>query len=157
MLTRWQPSAQTRWQPFGSVLTEMNRLQREFHDLFENLGVNGRGWTALAASYPALNVWEDEGHLYLEAELPGMDLEDLEIFVTGGDQLTLKGERKQPAVENGTWYRQERGFGTFLRTVTLPSPVNADKVEARFLNGVLTITLPKAEAAKPRKITVKSV
>lgn len=155
MLTRWQPSALTPWQPFGPVLREVSRLRNEFNQLFGGQTPDGAGWSALAAAYPALNVWEDEGHLFLEAELPGMDLNDLEIYVTGGDQLTLKGERRQPATE-GVWHRQERGFGSFVRTVTLPAHVDADKVEARFLNGVLTVTLPKAEAAKPRKITVKS-
>jgi HSP20 family protein len=110
----------------------------------------------MAVAFPALNIWQDEGAIYAEAELPGMELNDLEIYVTGGNQLTIKGERKQPKLEKGTWHRQERGFGSFSRIVTLPSDVNAEKVEARLVNGVLTITMPKSEAAKPRKIIVKA-
>ena len=75
--------------------------------------------------------------------------------VTGGGQLTLKGERRPPQPEHGVWHCQERGFGAFSRTLTLPAPVNSDKVEARFLHGVLTVKLLKAEAARSRKITVK--
>jgi len=84
-----------------------------------------------------------------------MELGDLEIYVTGGNQLTIKGERKQPKFENATWHRQERGFGEFARVLTLPFPVNADKVQAEFSHGVLKITMPKSEEAKPRKIKVK--
>ena len=89
-------------------------------------------------------------------KLPGLRLEDLEIYVTGGDQLTLKGTRQPAKVEKGLWHRQERAFGTFERVLTLPSAVDADKVEAKFEHGVLTIAMPKAEEAKPRKITVKA-
>ena len=146
----------SRWEPFGSVWKEMNRLQREMNQLFgSSYGTGGDGWPTLAGSFPALNLWQDEGAVYAEAELPGMDLNDLEIFVTGGNQLSIKGERKQPKLEKGTWHRQERGFGSFARVINLPVDVNPERVEARLVNGVLTITLPKSEAAKPRKITVK--
>jgi HSP20 family protein len=155
MLTRWQPSALTQWQPFGSMLREVNRLRNEFNQLFGSVA-GDNGWSALAASFPALNVWEDEANLFVEAELPGMELSDLEIYVTGGNQLTIKGERRQPNYEKSVWHRQERGFGTFVRTVTLPAAVDSEKVEARFQDGVLIVTLPKAEAAKPRKIAVKA-
>ncbi len=122
--------------------------------LFESYGFDDGGWPGLAVAYPAVNVWEDDDHVYAEAELPGLQLSDLEIYVTGGNQLTLKGERKEPA--SGVWHRQERGFGTFTRVITLPMDVDADKIEAKFCNGVLTIAMPKDEAAKPRRITVKT-
>jgi HSP20 family protein len=144
----------SRWEPFGSMWKEMNRLQREMNRLFSHLGSDGR--PGLAVSFPALNVWQDEGTVYAEAELPGMELNDLEIFVTGGNQLTIKGERKQPKLDKGTWHRQERGFGSFARVVSLPVDVNPDRVEARLVNGVLTIRMPKSETAKPRKIVVKA-
>ncbi len=147
---------QSRWEPFGSMWKEMNRLQREMNQLFGPFAQSGDGWPGLAGSFPALNIWQDEGSVYAEAELPDMDLNDLEIFVTGGNQLTIKGERKQPKLEHGTWHRQERGFGSFARVVNLPVDVNAEKVEARLTNGVLSITMPKSEAARPRKITVKA-
>jgi HSP20 family protein len=127
--------------------TEMNRL----FDRWDNGGTQG-----LAVAYPAVNVWEEGDHVFVEAELPGMDPKDLEIHVTGGNQLTLKGERKPNVPEKGVVHRQERGFGSFVRVLTLPFPVNADKVDARFENGVLLVKLAKHEAAKPRKIAVKA-
>jgi HSP20 family protein len=122
--------------------------------LFDRWTPNG-GAQGLTGGYPAMNVWDNGEQVFVEAELPGLKLDDLEIYVTGGNQLTLKGERKPFTPEKGVWHRQERGFGSFVRTLTLPYPVNADKVDARFENGVLLIKLAKHESAKPRKITVK--
>jgi len=144
-----------RWQPFTSLWSEVSRLNQDVDRLFDSYRFE-RGWPGFTPAYPALNVWEDEGNVYVEAELPGMAEDDLEVYVTGGNQLTLKGERKQPRHERGHWHRQERGFGSFTRLVTLPGPVDADRVSAAFSHGVMTITLPKAESAKPRRITVKS-
>jgi HSP20 family protein len=121
---------------------------------FGRNGGNGSRQLA-AATFPALNLWEDNDNLFVEAELPGLELYDLEIYVNGDNQLTIKGERKRPAVEGGTWHRQERGYGTFSRLIELPQEVNADRVTAEFKNGILTITLPKREEIKPRRIQVK--
>jgi HSP20 family protein len=106
--------------------------------------------------YPPLNLWEDDNNLYVEAELPELELTDLEIFVNGDNQLSIKGERKQPERENGTWHRQERGHGSFSRAGELPQYVDSDKVTAEFKHGVLTITLPKRKEAKARRIEVKA-
>ncbi len=106
---------------------------------------------------PELNVWEDEHAVYAEADLPGIDPAQLEVTVTGGNQLTVQGERTAPKFEGASWLRQERPFGKFVRAVTLPTLVDADKVEAKYEAGVLRLTLPKHEAAKPRKITVTGV
>ena len=139
----------SRWNPFGQLQSEVNRL-------FENWG--GDGWRRLTGGgFPAVNVWEDAEAVHVEAELPGLDLKDLEIYVTGGNQFTLKGKRQQSTSEKGVWHREERTFGEFSRVLTLPYPVDADRVDARFENGVLHVTLPKAESARPRKIAVKSV
>jgi len=94
--------------------------------------------------------------VFVEAELPGQDLKDLEIYVTAGNQLTIKGERKQCSADKGVWHRQERTFGHFTRTLTLPFPVNADNVDARLENGLLKVKLAKHESARPRKIEVKA-
>jgi HSP20 family protein len=144
------------WQPYTDLWGKMNQFRQEIDRLFESFGLNDGSWPTLAVAYPAVNVWEDGKHVYVEAELPGMELDDLEIYVTGGNQLTIKGERKPWNPGQGVWHRQERSFGTFTRLIELPYDVDADKVEARFHNGVLTITMPKSETAKSRKIAVKT-
>lgn len=106
--------------------------------------------------FPAVNLWEENDALVIEAELPGLELQDLEIFVTGHNQFTIKGERKAPNVDKGVPHRQERAFGKFTRTVTLPFAVDENAVEATFEHGVLRVRLPKHEAAKPRKIEIKA-
>ena len=141
-----------RWQPLN--VTDWSGWQHEMDRLFERFAVNSPRRFAHAA-YPALNLWEDSDKLCVEAELPGFELDELEIFVNGGKQLTIKGERRQVAAEGGVWHRQERNFGSFERTMELPHDVDADKVSAEFKQGVLTITLPKREEAKPRRIAVK--
>jgi HSP20 family protein len=144
----------------SEMWSRMNRLQNELERWFgyprQGEYAQPSDGFALSGAYPAVDLWEDADNLYVEAELPGMELSDLEILVTGGNQLALRGERKQPSVEGGAWHRRERGFGNFSRAVTLPANVDADKVKAVFHHGVLTITLPKQEESKPRKITVKA-
>jgi HSP20 family protein len=143
----------SNWHPFGQTWNQLNQLQREMGQLFSRFGEDGLRSLGLNA-YPPVNVWEDGDNLLVEAELPGLNLADLEIFVTGSNQLTIKGERKQTVPEKGVRHRQERGFGNFVRVLALPFAVDAEKVEARFENGVLQIKLAKHESAKPRKIRV---
>lgn len=145
----------TRWDPFTDLWGKMSQIRNEMDRVFESFGFGDGPWPVLAAAYPAVNVWEDADNVFAEAELPGMELSDLEIYVAGGNQLTIKGDRKQPPADNAFWHRQERGFGSFTRVLTLPVDVDPDRVEARLHNGVLTITMPKSEKARPRKITVK--
>jgi len=141
----------TRWS-MNPVWRSLDEMQHEVNRVFDRWGQHPFG----IGEFPALNLWEDNDALVLEAELPGLELQDLEIFVTGHNQLTLKGERKPPTVEKATAHRQERAFGKFTRTVTLLFAVDEDHIEARFENGILHVRLPKHEAAKPRKITVKA-
>lgn len=133
------------------VWRSLDDVQHEVNRMFDRWGHHPFGLGEL----PAINLWEDEGALHLEAELPGLELNDLEIFVTGRNQLTIKGERKPATLEKGVVHRQERGFGKFERSLGLPFPVDENAVEARFENGVLKLRLPKHEAAKPRKIAIK--
>jgi HSP20 family protein len=84
-----------------------------------------------------------------------MEPKDLELNVMQGT-LTLSGERKESGNDNRTWHRRERGAGKFMRTIELPAALNTERVDAEYRNGVLTVTLPKAEAAKPKKIAVKA-
>jgi len=144
----------SRWQTFNPVWNQLQQLQEEMNRLFDRWS-NGRLFSG-AAGFPALNVWEEGDAVHVEAELPGLDLKDVEIYVSGGNQLTIKGERKPHLPEKGVWHRQERTFGSFHRSLTLPFPVDADKVEARLENGVLHIQLTKHESARPRKIVVKA-
>ena len=145
----------SRWSTFPDLLGDMDRFRSEMNQLFGRYGLEDGGWPALAYSYPPVNVWEDDDHVYAEAELPGMQLDHLEIYVTEGNQLTIQGERPAFEAGKGVWHRQERGHGTFVRVLTLPFEVNREKVEARLENGVLMVRLPKHEGAKPRKIAVK--
>ncbi len=142
----------SRWQAFSPAWGQIAQLQNEVNRLFDYWGTNGRRG---GSAFPAVNIWEEADSLVVEAELPGLDMKDLEIYVTGMDQLTIKGERKPAAPAKGVQHRQEREFGSFVRVLTLPVPVDANKVEARLEDGVLRLRLPKHEAAKPRKITVK--
>lgn len=139
--------------PFGFFLNEASQLQEDFNRLFGRLSpfAGHAGATA-----PLVNVWEDENALFAEADLPGLDPATLDVFVTEGNQLTIQGERKAPEVKGSAWVRQERPFGRFTRVIGLPALVDADKVEATYDAGVLRLTLPKSEAAKPRKIEVKA-
>jgi HSP20 family protein len=148
--------ALSRWQTFHPVWNQLQQMQSEMNRVFQRWGEGGlRGLGAVA--FPPVNIWEDGDTIHVQAELPGMRLEDLEIYVTGTNQLTLKGERKPAApAKNAVQHRQERGFGSFVRVLSLPFAVDANQVEARLENGVLLVKLPKHESAKPRKIVVKA-
>ena len=143
--------------PFGrygymSPWREMDRLQREMNRLFSDVSTRSR----VAPSFPAMNVWTNQEGAVVTAELPGVNPDNIDIAVVG-DTLTLNGERQPEELHEGEKYhRQERGFGKFTRTFQLPFQVESDKVEANFEKGILYISLPRAEADKPRKITVKS-
>jgi HSP20 family protein len=106
--------------------------------------------------FPALNVWGNADNVVVTAELPGLAADDLDISVVN-NQLTIKGERKaeQPA-EGAVCHRRERVDGNFVRTVRLPFAVENDKVSARYENGVLTISMPRHEATKPKRIEIKT-
>lgn len=130
---------------------EMNRLHDEMGRYFGRTGVGQLGVG------PAMNVWEDDHNVYASADLPGVDSAKLDVSVTEGNQLTITGDRPVTEFPNAVWLRQERPTGEFTRVVTLPTMVDPNKVDAVYENGVLQVTMPKAEAAKPRKITVKVV
>lgn len=135
-----------------SVLSEMERLQREMNRLFE--GVVPRRLRS-APSYPAMNVWSNQEGALITAEVPGVQPEHIDISVVG-ETLTLTGERLAPEVgEDARYHRQERGYGKFSRSIELPFRVDADQVQATFNQGVLQIRLPRAEEDKPRKISVQ--
>jgi HSP20 family protein len=131
----------------------MRRLQEEM-DLWLRRSESEGPRRFTQAVYPPLNLWEDDENLYVEAELPDLELSDLEIFVNRGNQLSIKGDRKQPEQDKGMWHLQERGHGSFSRVGELPQYVDSDKVTAEFKHGVLTMTLPKRKEAEARRIEV---
>ena len=104
--------------------------------------------------FPPLNVWEEGDTLFVEAEVPGLKIEDIAVSFDNGE-LTLKGEKKVVEKENAPMHRRERLTGTFTRTVTIPWDIMGDRVTAELKDGVLTVTLPKAETSKPRRVEVK--
>ncbi|HWL09634.1 MAG TPA: Hsp20/alpha crystallin family protein [Planctomicrobium sp.] len=106
-------------------------------------------------AYPAIRGWSDDENFYVEAELPGMSLDELEILMADGQVLTIKGERKGCPDNRRKWLQREQGYGSFQRQIRLPGTVDQQKVEAELMQGVLTIMLPKAEEIKPQRIPVK--
>jgi HSP20 family protein len=112
-------------------------------------------WPGAGRSQPAVNIWEEPDALMAELEVPGVKPEEVEISVVGGE-LSLKIDRPEVQEQGVTYHRRERPVGTFTRVLRLPTDVDADRVEAELRDGVLTVRLPKAESAKPRKIKVAS-
>jgi HSP20 family protein len=110
---------------------------------------NGRPWV------PPVDILETENELVLKADVPDVEMKDIDIQMENGT-LTVRGERKFEEKKNGGgWHRLERGYGSFERVFTMPDTVEAENVKADYKNGVLTITLPKKEVAKPRQIKVQ--
>jgi HSP20 family protein len=138
------------WSPWR----EMERLRREMNSLLATIPAQPeiRG----GETYPAMNIWTNEDGTIVTAELPGFDPGEIDISVVG-DTLTLKGGREPVELQEGaTYHRRERGCGRFSRAFRLPFEVESDEVEAVFEKGVLRISLPRAEAEKPKKVTVKA-
>jgi HSP20 family protein len=132
--------------------TPVNRLATVFDRLFNDDPLFGSLMTAPAWSALPLSMWEDEQSVHVEIDAPGVTSQDIDVSVHDGD-LVIRGERKSERKEGGY---DTRSYGRFEQRVTLPAPVDADKVEAKLANGVLSLTCPKTEAAKPRKIAIKS-
>ena len=131
-------------------LREMQRLQGEMGRIFSGLG------QPLNPEVPPVNAWVGESDVVVTAELPGVDPEKVDVSVVG-DTLTISGSREaEPLKEGENYHRQERSHGRFTRSLQLPFHVEAGKVDARYERGILRITLPRAEADKPRKISVMS-
>ena len=137
-----------------SPLYELDRMRREMDRLFADLPTES--YRPLRAGvFPLVNLTEDKDNYYVRAELPGLAAKELDISVTGNN-LSITGERKIPSEgENVKYHRREREAGRFSRIIGLPGEAGVDKVEAHLANGILTVTVPKAEAAKPKQITVK--
>lgn len=143
--TWWDLSPVRRW---GTLQDEVNRF---FQNPWGELARSSEFFTGWA---PALDLYEDKDHLTVKAELPGMNKDDIDIAIEDG-VLSISGERKHEEKHTESEsYRSERFYGRFNRSLTLPKPVDVDKVKAAYKDGVLTVTLPKTEAAKPKQIEV---
>lgn len=139
---------------FFDPVTEFNVLRREIDRVFD--GFRAAETPAPARrGYPLVNVRESDEAITVEALAPGLDPESIQVSVLR-NQLTLSGEKRGPGegVKAESVHRNERGAGRFTRSFTLPAEVDSTRVEATYRNGILTLTLPKAEAAKPRRISV---
>ena len=155
MLERWKPQSGTltRWDPFSELLD----MRREMDRLFGNFlgGTPGSMPAADGVWAPAVDIQETKESFLVTAELPGMKQEDINITIVD-NTLTLKGERRrEKEVRDGDYTRIERAYGTFQRSLGLPSVVDAAKVRAKYKDGVLEIELPKKEEAKPKEIRVQ--
>ncbi len=141
----------TRWEPVREMMTLREAMDRLFDDAFTR-PINMAGVSGL----PAIDLYQTSDEVVLRAALPGLKADDVQITVTS-DVLTLRGEFK-PAAEKqeATYHIREQRFGSFERSVMLPTDVQTDKAKAEFENGILTITLPKAEAVKPKSISIKA-
>jgi HSP20 family protein len=148
-VTRWQ---RAEWPSLGNLFD----LRNELHRIIDNpLGEIARGSQLLRVWNPALDLYEDKDNVFVKVEVPGLKKEDIEVSIENGT-LTIAGERKSEKQADDTEaHRSERFVGRFYRSVTLPSEVKTDEVKAQYQDGVLTVTLPKAEAAKPKQIEIK--
>lgn len=144
----------TRWDPWGDLVS----LREAMNNLLEESFVRPRpGASAGTPAGLAIDVRETADAFVVAASVPGVNSDDVDITVLG-DVLRIRGERREPAEQdgqNGRWIIRERRVGAFERTVSLPTTVKSDAASAEFADGVLTVTLPKAEEAKPRSIPVR--
>ena len=148
------------WQPFS----EITRWEREMDRMFEGfLGRRLRSFwperwwpaTGVEITTPAVDLYEEKDDIVVKAELPGMEKDNIEVNLSD-NRLTIKGEKKkEEEVQKEGYYRSERSYGSFVRTLELPSEVQTEKVKAAFKNGVLEIRLPKTEEAKKKETKVK--
>ena len=139
---------------FRSPLDELHRLRQQMEQLYD--GTSAPYQPASAGVFPLINLTEDKDKYYIRAELPGVKGDELDIQVTENN-LAISGERKIAAEEEGARYhRREREAGTFSRIIGLPGDINSDNVDAKLENGILTVVVSKAEAAKPKQISVRS-
>jgi len=143
-----------RWHPFTELMSLRQAMDRLFEDSFVR---PSRVLSTLGeAGTPTLDIYQTPNEVVVKATLPGLKPEDVSIDITG-ETLTIKGESKaEQEIKKEDYLYQERRYGTFSRNVALPSGLKPDKAEATMEDGVLTLTIPKAEEVKPKKISVKA-
>ncbi len=147
-------SSLIRWQPFDELVSLRDAMDRVFEDSF----IRPRwGWMApMGAANLAIDMYETKDEVVVKAALPGIKPEEVQVSITG-NTLTIKGESKEEnEVNEKDYIRKERRYGSFTRSVTMPSGLKADKAEATFEDGVLTLKVPKSEEVKPKTIKIKA-
>ena len=142
----------TRWEPVREMMTLREAMDRLFDDAFTRpLNLRDGGWAA-----PAVDMYQTDDEVVVRAALPGFKADEVQINVTG-DVLTIRGEMKQEEErKEKSWHIREHRWGSFERSIALPTAIVSDRADANFENGILTITFPKAEEVKPKTITVKA-
>jgi HSP20 family protein len=141
-----------RWEPFRDLMTTQREFDRLFKEAFSPMF--GEGELSTRTWAPPVDIYENENNIVLKAELPGVDPKDVEVRVEDST-LYLKGERKfEKETKEENYHRVERSYGSFARSFSLPNSINADKVKAEYKDGLLTLTLPKREEAKPKTIKI---
>ena len=140
-----------RWEPAREMMTLREAMDRLFDDAFTRPFSLRDGWTV-----PAIDMYQTDDEIVVKAALPGIKADEVQINITG-EVLTLKGEMKhEEEKKEKAWHMREQRWGSFERSVVLPTDVVSDKAKAEFENGILTITLPKAEEVKPKVINIKA-
>ena len=141
-----------RWDPFRDLSTLQDRMNRLFEET--NRGSRADDPSSTSAWSPAVDIHETDAEIVVQAELPGMDRKDIELNLEN-NVLTLRGNREfEKEAKDENYHRIERAYGIFSRSFSIPAVVDADKIQADYKNGVLTIALPKTQKAKPKQITI---
>ena len=141
-----------RWEPFRDLLASQRDFDRLFREAFSP--AFGEGELSTRTWAPPVDIYENGDSLVLKAEVPGVDPKDVEVRVED-NTLYLKGERKfEKEVKDDKYHRVERSYGTFTRSFSLPNSIDAEKVQADYKDGILTLTMPKREEAKPKTIKI---
>ena len=143
-----------RWEPFRELVSLREAMDRLFEESFVRPG--GGRLAPAGMEIPAVDMYQTDDAVVVKSAIPGIKPEDIDISITG-DTLTIRGEtRVEEEVNEENYIRRERRYGSFCRSLALPLPVVTEKAEAEFENGVLTLTLPKAEEVKPKAIKIKA-
>lgn len=146
-----------KWSPFRELETMRRDIERLFEEFFEPISRRRRWWPKLEPGVvvPNVDMYDRKNEIVVKAELPGVEKDNIDLKITDNN-LTIKGElKKEEEVKEEDYYSCERSYGSFTRTIALPTEVDSSKAKATFKNGILEITLPKKEEAKPKEIKVE--
>jgi len=140
-----------QWSSFFDVDKTLEEMDRMLSGMGRPLEIR----SVPRGTFPAINLYDQGEAMVMVAETPGLKAEDLDLTVLH-DTVTIKGSRRQEEADGGRYYRRERGFGEFARTVTLPGPIDPETVQAEYTDGVLSVRMAKAEETKPKKVEIKA-